>query len=70
MSVWYAWTVKQPSFSTHVAMFYAVTRVQKRSCTILSCVQYATLQLQSLGFAVGLRSSESKSALCGSTVLH
>jgi len=70
MSVWFAWTVKQPSSSTHVAMFFAARHVQKRSCTTLSCVQYATLQLQSLGFAVGHRSTDVNFAPCGSTVLH
>jgi len=70
MSVWSAWTVKQPSSSTHVAMFFAVRHAQKRSCTILSCAQYATLRLQSLAFVVGHRSTDVKFALCGSTVLH
>lgn len=69
MSVWCAWTMKQPSSSTHVAMFFAVTRVQRRSCTIPSCVRCATLELQSLDFAVGPRSIDLNFAPCGSTVL-
>ncbi len=68
MSVWFAWTVKQPSSSTHVAMFFAVTHAQKRSCTILSCVPCATLQLQSLGFAVGPRSTDLKVAPCAASI--